>query len=178
MNIVLIGYRCSGKSSSGKIIAEKMGRGFIDIDAMIEEKAGCPIEEIIAVKGWEHFRVLEKEVIKALTGTDNLVIATGGGVVIDEDNVKNLKKNGFVVWLKADIDILKERMEIDEISGITRPSLTGEDSVEEVRKVLDIREPLYRRARDFELDTGAISIGEAADLIMKKASIRIHRTRS
>jgi shikimate kinase len=171
MNIVLIGYRCSGKTSSGKIIAEKMGRGFIDTDSMIEEKAGCPIEEIINVKGWEHFRGLEKEVIKELSAMDNLVIATGGGVVIDEDNVKYLKKNGFVVWLKAGIDIIRERMERDELSGITRPSLTDEDPMEEVRKVLDIRETFYRRARDFELDTGGISIWDAADLIMRKASM-------
>jgi shikimate kinase len=173
MNIVLIGYRCSGKTNSGKIVAEKMGRGFMDADSMIEERVGCTIEEIANMEGWERFRGLEKELIKELSRMDNLVIATGGGAVIDEENVINLKKNGFVVWLKAGIDIIKERMEKDELSGISRPSLMGEDPVEEIRKVLEIREPLYRKAMDFELDTSHLSILEAADLIMKKASMEL-----
>jgi shikimate kinase len=172
MNIVLIGYRCSGKTSSGKIIAKKTGRRFIDIDAMIEQRSGSSIEEIIAVKGWKHFRGLEKEVIKEISGMDNLVIATGGGVVIDEDNVMNLKKNGFVVWLKAGIDILKERIERDEVSGITRPSLTGRDTMDEVEAVLASRNPLYKKAGDLVIETDKISIREVANLIIKEASSR------
>ena len=178
MNIVLIGYRCSGKTSSGKIIAKKTGRGFIDTDAMIEERAGRPIEEVIAVKGWEYFRGLEKEVIEDISGMDNLVIATGGGVVIDEDNVVNLKKNGFVVWLKAGIDILKERMERDEVSGIPRPSLTGMDTMDEVETVLASRNPLYKKAGDLVIETDKISIREVANLIIKEALSRLHRARS
>jgi shikimate kinase len=172
MNIVLIGYRCSGKSSSGRIIAKKTGRTFIDTDKMIEEKAGSSIEEIVRMNGWEYFRGLEKEVIKEVSGKDNLVIATGGGVVIDEDNVTNLKKNGFTVWLKADINTLKERVEREELSGNIRPSLTGLDILDEVETVLASRNPLYKKAGDLVVETDKFSIKEVANLIIKEMSRR------
>ncbi|MFC1891807.1 shikimate kinase, partial [Thermodesulfobacteriota bacterium] len=88
------------------------------------------------------------------------------GVVMNEENVKNLKENGIVVWLKADVDILKERMDRDQDLGQVRPSLTGEDPVAEIRKVLDMRNPLYQRAGDFEVDTGSSNIRQVADVII------------
>jgi len=172
MNIVLIGFRCSGKSSSGRIIAKKTGRTFIDTDKMIEEKAGSSIEEIVKMSGWEYFRGLEKEVIKKVSDMDNLVIATGGGVVIDEDNVTSLKKNGFTVWLKADIDTLKERVEREELSGNIRPSLTGLDILDEVETVLASRNPLYKKAGDLVIETDKFSIKEVANLIIREVSRR------
>ena len=175
MNIVLIGYRCSGKTSSGKIIAKKMKKNFIDTDVMIEEKAGCSIEEIVAMKGWEKFRTLEKEIVGEVSDMDNLVIATGGGIVTDIENVRNLKRNGFVVWLKAGIDILKERMEREEESGMPRPSLTGKDPVDEVKSVLDFRNPLYENAGDLVIETDRISAEEAAESIIREVSGRFHR---
>ena len=170
MNIVLIGYRCSGKSSSGRIIAKKTGRTFIDTDGFIEEKAGSSIEEIVKVRGWEYFRGLEKEVIKEVSDMDNLVIATGGGVVIDEDNVTILKKKGFTVWLKADVDTIKERMEREELSGNIRPSLTGVDTLDETETVLASRNPLYKKTADLVIDTAQISVKEVANLVIKEAS--------
>jgi shikimate kinase len=170
MNIVLIGYRCSGKSSSGRIIAKKTGRTFIDTDGFIEEKAGSSIEEIVKVRGWEYFRGLEKEVIKEVSDMDNLVIATGGGVVIDEDNVTSLKKKGFTVWLKADVDTIKERMEREELSGNIRPSLTGVDTLDETETVLASRNPLYKKTADLVIDTAQISVKEVANLVIKEAS--------
>ena len=170
MNIILIGYRCSGKSSSGRIIAKKTGRTFIDTDKMIEEKAGSSIEEIVKMSGWEYFRGLEKEVIKEVSDMDNLVIATGGGVVIDEDNVTSLKKKGFTVWLKADVDTIKERMEREELSGNIRPSLTGVDTLDETETVLASRNPLYKKTADLVIDTAQISVKEVANLVIKEAS--------
>ena len=78
MNIVLTGYRCSGKTSVGKILAKKLGRKFLDTDELIEEHSGCPIDKIIRSRGWNYFREIEKAVIKKAVREDNLVMATGG----------------------------------------------------------------------------------------------------
>jgi shikimate kinase len=92
VNIVLIGYRCSGKTAVGKILAKELGRDFLDMDALIEENARCSIETIISQNGWNHFRGIERGLTEEVSSKDNLVIATGGGIVMDEENVKNLKK--------------------------------------------------------------------------------------
>ena len=97
MNIVLIGYRCCGKTSAGKYIAEKLNRKFIDTDDLIKEKAESSIDDIVFRHGWQYFRELEKGVIKEVSSNDNLVIATGGGVVTERENVDNLKKNGLII---------------------------------------------------------------------------------
>jgi shikimate kinase len=177
MNIVLIGYRCSGKTSSGKTVAKKMKRDFKDIDVIVEERAGRRIEEMVAAKGWAYFRSLEKDVIREVSEEDNLVIATGGGVVTDGENVRNLKRNGFVIWLKADVDTLRERMKKEHESGVVRPSLTGKDPVEEVKAVLELRNPLYEAAGDLVIETDDISAGEIAESIIREASVRLHRPR-
>lgn len=168
MNIVLIGYRCSGKSSVGRYIADKTGRKFIDTDELIKKKAGSTIEEKISDSGWEDFRELEKGIVKEVSDSDNLVIATGGGIVMDEENILNLKRNGFVVWLKGDLEVISARMNSDEENGDIRPSLTGENPVDEIKDVMDIREPLYRKAGDMAVDTSYLSIPEVAELIMKE----------
>ena len=166
MNIVLIGYRCSGKTSVGRIVAKDMDKSFMDTDSIIEDRAGSPIEDIISKGGWQSFREIEKEVIKGISDGENLVIATGGGVVMDKENVRNLKKNGFLVWLKGSLKVLKERMDRDIRSGQGRPSLTGEDPLEEIKKVVDIRDPLYSDACDYAIDTSHLSVEEVAGLII------------
>jgi len=173
-NIVLIGYRCSGKTAVGKKLAKEMGKDFIDTDLLIEKSAGCSIEDMISRHGWDHFRGIEKRIIKEVSHNDHQVIATGGGVVMDDDNVKNLKRNGFVIWLKGDADVLKERMIEDQRSGNTRPSLTGDDPMDEIKKVLDIRNPFYRQAGDVIVDTSALSIQEVADRIIQESTIKMN----
>ncbi len=167
-NIVLIGYRCSGKTSVGKMVAERLARSFLDTDTLIEDKARRSIEEIISRDGWEHFRDIEREVIREVSGLEGLVIATGGGVVTDEENVRNLKKNGFVVWLRGEVEVLKSRMEKDDETGKKRPSLTGEDPMKEIRKVLDVRNPLYGKACDLIIDTTRLTIQEVAESIIRE----------
>ncbi len=166
MNIILIGYRCSGKTSVGKVLAMRLRRDFLDTDVLIEEHAGRIIEEIISHDGWDRFRDLEKTVIRTISQRDNLVIATGGGVVMDNENVQTLKRNGFLVWLKADVDLLKERMNKEYQLGRNRPSLTGEDPRDEIEKVLHIRNPFYQKAGDMIVDTDTRSIREVADSIL------------
>jgi len=167
MNLVLIGYRCSGKTTVGKYLAGKLARDFIDTDVLIEEDAGSTIERIIAGEGWEHFRKIEKMVIEKVSREDNQVIATGGGVVLDEGNVKNLNRNGFIVWLKGKAGVLKERMEKEQRLGRIRPSLTGSDPLVEIDRVLTSRTPYYRKAANLTVDTGTVSIRSVATSILK-----------
>jgi shikimate kinase len=168
MNIVLVGYRCSGKTAVGKLLADILEWDFLDTDLLIEQAEGSSIEAMVDKKGWDHFREVEREVVKRISEKDNLIIATGGGVVMNDENVKNLRDNGVVVWLKADVNILKERMDSDKESGRVRPSLTGDDPVVEIKKVLDIRIPFYQEAGDFEVDTGKLNIQQVADLIIER----------
>jgi shikimate kinase len=171
MNIALIGYRCSGKTTVGKILATELGMDFLDTDTLIEERAGCSIEALVSIKGWDHFREIEKGLVQGLSKRDNLVIATGGGVVMDEGNVKNLKKNSWIVWLNGRPEVLKERMGKEQRSGKRRPSLTGADPLGEIEGVLGIRRPLYEQAGDLIVDTSELSIREAAALIMNNLPI-------
>lgn len=166
MNIVLIGYRCSGKTAVGRAVAAQLNRAFVDSDDLLEEKAGQPIERIVEERGWPFFRDLEKKVIQELSGRDGLVIATGGGVVIDEENIRYLKQKGFIIWLLAGADVLKDRMGGDQNEGRIRPSLTGQDPVEEIRMVLDRRAPLYEKAAHRKIDTGKLSVAETVAKII------------
>jgi shikimate kinase len=167
MNIVLIGYRCSGKTVVAKTLARELHKEFLDTDALIEENADCSIETMISTKGWERFREIEKRLAEEVSRRNNLVIATGGGIVMDEENVKNLKQNGWVVWLKGKPEVLRERMAKEQGSGKVRPSLTGADSLEEIEEVLRVRRPFYERAGDLVVDTSTLSIGDTAALIIK-----------
>ena len=166
-NIVLVGYRCSGKTSVGKHLAQELGRKFFDTDAWIEKKVQCSIETIVSRHGWECFRSIEKELIKELSRGIELVIATGGGVVMDEENVRSLKKRGFIIWLNAKAEVLEKRMVRDQRSGKFRPSLTGSDSLEEIMKVLSARASYYERASDLVVDTSSLFPREVVALIIK-----------
>jgi shikimate kinase len=162
MNLILIGYRCSGKTSVGKIVAGHTGMSFYDTDDLIEKSTGRTIDDIVAKEGWDKFRKIEKAVIMKASEFKNAVIATGGGVVTSEENVKNLKKNGYVVWLAGNPEALMKRMEKDNKEGHARPSLTGSGSLEELGKVLEIRVPLYFAAADVVIMTDTLSIEETA----------------
>ena len=162
MNIVLIGYRCSGKTEVGKILARELEKDFLDTDELIEDNAGCSIETIIAKDGWNHFREIEKSLIEEVSRRNNLIIATGGGVVMDEDNVKNLKENAWIVWLDGKLEVLGERMNREQKSGKIRPSLTGVDPLEEIKQVLDVRIPFYKKAANFVVDTSNRTLEKVA----------------
>jgi shikimate kinase len=170
MNIVLVGYRCSGKTAVGEILANELGRDFLDTDALIEDRAGCSIEALISTRGWDYFREIEKGIVKEVSMRDNLVIATGGGVVMDEENVKNMKQSAWIVWLNGRPEILKERMGKEQRSGKRRPTLTGADPLVEIEEVLSTRKPLYEQAGDVTIDTSSLSTREAAALIIKHIS--------
>ncbi len=173
MNIVLIGYRCTGKSSVGRILAERLGWNFVDTDEIIEEKEGKSIPEIVEEKGWEGFRRVEKEVVKEVSNLDNSVIATGGGVILNEENVCELTKKGWVVWLKARPETIKKRMLEDKTN--IRPGLKGRDPLSEIEDVLRERNPIYEKSADFSIDTDTLSIDEVSEIILKRLRERYAR---
>ena len=133
MNIVFIGYRGTGKSTVATILGQRLGRKVISTDEEIVKEAKQSIPQLIEQFGWDHFRTLETEVCQKLTGQENLVIDTGGGLILKEENVKMLKENGKIFWLTAEVSTIASR-----ISGDTqRPSLSGTKSfVEEIEEIL------------------------------------------
>jgi len=175
MNIVLIGYRCSGKTSVGQILAGELGKEFVDLDALLERHAGSSIESLVADRGWEFFRKLEHDLVAEVCRKDGLVIAPGGGAVIHQENVCLLRENGFVVWLKGETRILRARMLREEHAGRVRPSLTGSDSLAEIAEVLALRTPLYQQAADLVVDTTDLSAEEVARAIMGKLPAEVRR---
>jgi shikimate kinase len=164
MNIVLIGYRGTGKSTVGKAVATRLGRHLVSTDKEIVRRVGSSIPEIVAAHGWEYFRDLESTVCRELAGRDNLVIDTGGGAILRQTNVDVFKRNGRVIWLTASVETIAAR-----IGGDTqRPSLTGTKShVEEIREVLTERISRYRAAADVTIATDGRSINELATTIIQ-----------
>ena len=172
MNIVLIGYRCSGKTTVGKLLARELKREFLDTDRLIEEKTDLPIHLYVSRKGWRDFRAVEKEVVSHVASGDDLVIATGGGVVIDRENVRNLKKNGWVVWLDTGVPVIRERMKKAKKSGEFRPTLSGADPLKEIDRILHERTPVYESTNDYRVDTDRKNPEEVGQMIMRALSQR------
>lgn len=165
MNIILIGYRGSGKTSVGRELAKLLERPFFDSDRMIFAKTGRTIREIVEAGGWPAFREAEKAVIAELSALDQAVISLGGGAVMDPENVAALEGRGKFVWLKADARTLARRMQSEQNGGGQRPSLTGAGTLEEVERVLAERLPVYRALADLAVDTsGKFPAGIAAEI--------------
>lgn len=163
MNIVLIGYRGTGKSAVGRALAAKLGRAVVSTDQEIVKRAGRTIPQIVADHGWEHFRDLESEVCKDLAGRNNLIIDTGGGAILRQKNVAALKQNGLLFWLTASVGTITTRIGSDT----QRPSLTGTKSfVEEIQDVLSERTPSYQAAADHTLSTDGRSVNQLVENIL------------
>jgi len=160
MNIVLIGYRGTGKSAVGGLLADRLGLSFYDTDEIVAKRGGQTIPALVEEKGWESFRIREKEIIRELSGIDAAVIATGGGVVLDPENVRLLKRKGRLIWLVADAQTVIARMEADANDQQRRPSLTGRAPADETVVVMAARTPLYREAADLCVDTSGKLLGD------------------
>jgi shikimate kinase len=169
MNIVLIGLRGSGKTTVGKILAQKMGREFIEMDELIARKAGLTIPEIVKKYGWGKFRDIEEEITGQLAKLDNIVNASGGGVVTREQNIVKLKKNGVLVWLQAGVDTLVNRT--GEDAG--RPPLAeGRSRREDMEITFKERKTLYQQAADLTVNTENKTPEEVAEAIIKLLAVR------
>ena len=173
MNIILIGYRCAGKTSVGKKLAFRLGREFADTDELFERRHAASIREMVHSKGWEYFRTEEKRIIEEIAGKDDWIIAPGGGAVLDEENVKALKRNALVIWLKADPKILSQRMDQDPRTQASRPSLTEKGTSEEVQEVMASRTPFYEKAADVSVDTSTLGMEAVAEKLLSLIRERI-----
>ena len=151
MNIVLLGYRGTGKSVVSKILSHKLKRQLFSIDSLIVTKAGLPIPQIVKQSGWPRFRELESEVVEHVAvDTCNAIIDCGGGVVLNDRNIELLKQNGKVVLLTADMNVLLKRL---NRSAHRPPLKEGLSFEEEHQKVLAERQDKYQAAADMVCDT-------------------------
>ena len=166
MNVVLIGYRCAGKTLTGRELAARLERPFVDTDAWVVREAGMPVKDIVRKEGWERFRDLESRVIRLAAGRDDLVVSTGGGAVLRPENVRRLRANGWLVWIHAGESTLRLRMARDVENEDQRPGLHGKDPIHEIASVLRRRAPLYEKAGDLRLDTDTLSPSETVDRIL------------
>ena len=163
MNIVLMGYRGTGKSTVGRLLAARLGRELVSTDAEIVKRAQRTIPEIVAQEGWEYFRDLESVICRELASRDQLVIDTGGGAILRAQNVEALKKNSTVFWLTASVETIAKRIGGDN----QRPSLTGTKSfVDEIQDVLRERTPKYQAAADHSIATDDRSINQLVETLL------------
>lgn len=166
MNIYLIGYRAVGKSSVGRSLASTLNRPFIDTDSELSEQAGMTISEYVHKMGWSAFRDLERAILQQISNRDSQVVATGGGVVLEPQNVRSMRETGTLVWLKASPQTIKERLLNDQQSEQNRPALSSKGRVNEIEEILTQRTPYYEQAMNFSIVTDGLSIAEiCADLV-------------
>ncbi len=160
-NIILIGYRGSGKSAVARRLGQKLNRAVISTDERIEDKVG-PIKEFVKTHGWQAFRSIEQQIIKEIKA-ENAIIDCGGGVIESSENIKILKHLGIIFWLKARVAQLQQRIK----NNLNRPALSdGKSYWEEVPDILTRREPMYRTAADHIVNTQKKSVETlAAEII-------------
>ena len=163
MKIILIGYRCTGKTSVGKKIAERLDLPFYDTDELIQSHTNKSIREIVEKEGWDAFRAEERAIIKQFPSLADGVIAAGGGAIMDAENRKALKHNGLCVWLTADVSTIVARMRNDRASAAQRPPLSDSGSERETAEILEAREPVYHELADCIVNTAGKGIDAVVD---------------
>ncbi len=164
-SIALIGFMGAGKTAVGRALAEKLGREFLELDSLIEQKAGQTIPEIFRDGGEIAFRELEIEVVKEVAGKKNTVIACGGGVVLNKINIDRLKKECILVYLTASPAVILKRTSGDKNE---RPLLNAADRLVTINELLKFRRPFYERAAGITVDTTGLDINSIAAQIIKK----------
>ena len=165
--VTLVGYRGTGKTTVAAILGSRLGVAWVDADAGLEARAGCPIAVVVGSRGESAFRDLETEVLRDLLSADTGVLATGGGVVLRPENRRLLRDRGRpIVWLQASADVVRRRLASDPSTASRRPALTGRDPLDEVSEALAAREPLYREVAGVAFDTGSAPATEIAGRIM------------
>lgn len=165
-NIVLIGPMGAGKSTVGRNLARALQKTFVDSDKVIEERTGASISLIFEIEGESGFRDREAQVLSELVKQQNLVLATGGGAVLRPENRQRLREGGYVVYLRAPLDLLVERTARDQ----NRPLLVNTDPRQRLAALMQEREPLYRETADLIIDTGHRTVRQVVSLIRQQCS--------
>lgn len=166
-NIVLTGFMGTGKTEVGRILSRKLGYVLVDADTEIEKEQGMTITEIFKQYGEPKFREIEADVIRRLSEMGNAVISTGGGAVLRQENMDNLRKNGVVICLTASPETILKRTS----NNNDRPLLQVEDPLKKIKELLEFRKPYYEKA-DIMIDTEGKSPIEVAEEIIKKTGIK------
>ncbi len=161
-NLVLVGFMGTGKSTVGRLIAKRLGLKFVDTDQEIEQVTGITIKSIFKRHGEIRFRSEEKAAVRRVSQQDNQVIATGGGVVLDAENMEMLKQNGIIVCLKADPEIIYQRVGLKK----NRPLLQTEDPLTTIKSLLTERRPFYEQA-DVTVNTSNLELIEVASKVAR-----------
>ncbi|MFQ3573230.1 MAG: shikimate kinase [Thermodesulfovibrionales bacterium] len=151
-NVVIIGFMGTGKTTVGKMLAQRLGFNFLDLDKEIERSQGILIREIFEIYGEERFREIETETIRSFKDKSNMVISAGGGVVTREENIKMLRENGIIVSLTAEPEVIFERVKHNK----DRPLLLTSNPFETIKTLLKSRRELYKNA-DIEINTSNLS---------------------
>jgi shikimate kinase len=160
-NIVLVGFMGTGKTHMGRELSERLGLAFVDMDDCIVERAGKPIPEIFADDGEAAFRAIERQIVVDLSAESGRVIATGGGVVLNADNIRDYSREGLVICLSATPEVILARVEHDT----NRPLLFADDKMEKIRTLLDSRQSLYDAIPN-QIDTSALTADEVVERIV------------
>ncbi|MBF0102258.1 MAG: shikimate kinase [Desulfobacterales bacterium] len=170
MNIFLIGYRCTGKTTVGKVLSQYIQWPFIDSDQKLVEIQGMLILDIVKTHGWSYFREKEKQLLNQLCQYKHHVIATGGGVILDPDNRQAMKKSGKRVWLRARPETIYQRMQQDIMTRTQRPALNDDGMTDlkmEINQTLSHRMPLYKECADMCIDTDELDSDHLANAIFQ-----------
>jgi len=167
-NLVLIGFMASGKSSIGRLLARKLRRRFADTDRLVVEHECRDIPEIFASEGESYFRDVETLALESLKDSDQLVIATGGGIVTQNRNLAILQRLGFVVWLFADEEVTLERI----LRNQNRPLVQTAEPRTKIRELYEKRLPLYEQAAQFAVNTSTLPHNDVAEAIIAEANRR------
>ena len=164
MVITLIGYRGSGKTSVARPLAARLGWDWIDADVLLEERAGRTIKQIFSEDGEPEFRRREREILAELLSRDRIVIAAGGGAVLNADTRRDMLAAGPVVWLQAPVALLEARITEDHTTAERRPSLSG-GGRDDIAKLLTAREPLYREVATCTVDTEGLAVEQVVERV-------------
>ncbi|WP_372679536.1 shikimate kinase [Desulfosarcina sp.] len=172
MNLFLIGYRCTGKTSVGQVLAQQLGWHFVDTDRMVVAAAGVSIDRMVTNHGWLFFRKQERQALVSVSAGDRQVVATGGGMILDERNVSTMKRSGRIVWLTASETTILTRMRGDSATSESRPSLTRQGLTAEIATVLAERRPLYEKAADHVVATDRRTVTVICERILAALEMR------
>ncbi|MBS7638243.1 shikimate kinase [Candidatus Bathyarchaeota archaeon] len=164
MNLALVGFMGVGKTEVGRILAERLGLTFIDLDSEVERLAGKPIPSIFEEDGEPVFRMLEKRLTREFSALDGQVISCGGGTILDPDNLRSLRMNSLIILLTARLDSIIERLRGE---GDSRPLLRAGDKLERIRALYLQRMDIYQASADITIDTSDMTPEQVATEIIR-----------
>ncbi len=168
-SIVLIGFMGTGKTTVGKALAKRLGKDFVELDRLIEQRAGKPIPRIFDESGETGFRELEITVARETAGRLNSVIACGGGIVLNQINIDRLRQEGVIVYLTASPEVILKRVSGD---AAERPLLRVADPAQTITELLKFRQPFYERAAEITVNTSKMDIAGVVGQIVSRLKER------